>query len=180
MVWKQEKATSFHTELPSASVYAAGGACFRKPALQKLSVDICRGAAGVPRAQAGSLRLWLEWEPMGGGADVPPTLDLLAPLSLLVRASEGACCVLHGMGGSQLPWLVWPLGQPGLLGQLVPWWLRLKNAPAMQETQVPSLGQEDPLEKGMAAHSGILAWRILCIGEPAGLQSVGSQRVRHD
>lgn len=125
MVWKQEKATSFHTELPSASVYAAGGACFRKPALQKLSVDICRGAAGVPRAQAGSLRLWLEWEPMGGGADVPPTLDLLAPLSLLVRASEGACCVLHGIGGSQLPWLVWPLGQPGLLGQLVPWWLRL-------------------------------------------------------
>ena len=79
MVWKQEQATSFHTELPSASAYAAGGACFRKPALQKLSVGICRGAAGVPRAQAGSLRPWLEQEPTGGGAHVPPTLVLLAP-----------------------------------------------------------------------------------------------------
>lgn len=96
MVWKQEKATSFHTELPSASVYAAGGACFRKPALQKLSVDICRGAAGVPRAQAGSLRPWLEWEPTGGGADVPPTLDLLAPLSLLVRPLKE--CAVFCMG----------------------------------------------------------------------------------
>ena len=79
MVWKQEQATSFHTELPSASAYAAGGACCRKPALQKPSVGICRGAAGVPWAQAGSLRPWLEREPTGGGADVPPTLVLLAP-----------------------------------------------------------------------------------------------------
>lgn len=79
MVWEQEKATSFHAELPSASAYAAGGACFRKPAMQKLLVDVCRGAAGVPRAQAGSLRPWLEREPTGGGADVPPILVLLAP-----------------------------------------------------------------------------------------------------
>lgn len=79
MVWKQEKATSFHTELPSAPAYAAGGACFRNPTVHKLLVDIYRGAAGVPRAQASSLRPWLEQEPTGGGADAPPTLVLLAP-----------------------------------------------------------------------------------------------------
>ena len=52
--------------------------------------------------------------------------------------------------------------------------------PAMQETQVASLGQEDPLEKGMATHSNILAWRSPWTGEPGGLQSIGSQTVRHD
>ena len=56
----------------------------------------------------------------------------------------------------------------------------VKNLPAMQETWVQSLGQEDPLEKGMATHSSILAWRILWTEEPSGLQSMGSQRVRHD
>ena len=48
------------------------------------------------------------------------------------------------------------------------------NLPAMQETQVPSLGQEDPLEKGMATHPSILAWRIPWTEESAGLQSIGS------
>ena len=56
----------------------------------------------------------------------------------------------------------------------------VKNLPAIQETQVHSLGQEDPLEKGMATHSTILAWRILWIEKPDGLQSMGSQRVLHD
>ena len=56
----------------------------------------------------------------------------------------------------------------------------VKNLPAMQVTWVPSLGQEDSLEKGMATHSSILAWRIPWTEEPGGLQSVGSQRVRHD
>ena len=50
----------------------------------------------------------------------------------------------------------------------------------MQETQVQSLRQEDPLEEGMAAHSSILAWRIPWTEESGGLQSMGSQRVRHD
>ena len=50
----------------------------------------------------------------------------------------------------------------------------------MQETGVQSLGREDPLEEGMAAHSRILAWRIPWTEEPGGLQSMGSQRVRHD
>ena len=57
---------------------------------------------------------------------------------------------------------------------------RLKCLPAMQETWVRSLGWEDPLEKEMATHSSILAWRIPWMEEPGGLQSKGSQRVRHD
>ena len=56
----------------------------------------------------------------------------------------------------------------------------VKNLPAIQETQVRSLGQEDPLEKGMAAHSSILAWRIPWTEEPGRLQSMGSQRVRNN
>ena len=50
----------------------------------------------------------------------------------------------------------------------------------MQETLVQSLGQEDPLEKEMATHLSILAWRIPWTEEPGGLQSMGSQRVRHN
>ena len=57
---------------------------------------------------------------------------------------------------------------------------RLKHLPAMQETWVLSLGREDPLEKEMATHSSILAWRIPWTEEPGGLQSTGSQRVGHD
>ena len=56
----------------------------------------------------------------------------------------------------------------------------VKNLPAMQETKVLPLGQEDPLEKGMATHSSILAWRIPWTEEPSGPQSMGSQRVRHN
>ena len=56
----------------------------------------------------------------------------------------------------------------------------VKNLPAMRETQVQSLGQEDLLEKEMATHSSILAWRIPWTVEPGRLQSMGSQRVRHD
>ena len=54
----------------------------------------------------------------------------------------------------------------------------VKNMPAMQETRVQSLDQEDPLEKGMATHSSILAWRIPWTEEPRGLQSIGSHRAR--
>ena len=56
----------------------------------------------------------------------------------------------------------------------------VKNPPAVWETWVRSLGWEDPLEKGMATHCSILAWRIPWIEEPGGLQSMGSQRVGHD
>ena len=56
----------------------------------------------------------------------------------------------------------------------------VKNLPAMQETRVQSLGQEDPLEKEMATHSSILAWEIPWTEEPGRLQSMGSQRVGHN
>ena len=56
----------------------------------------------------------------------------------------------------------------------------VRNLPGMWETWVLSLGQEDPLEKGMATHSSILAWRIPWTEEPGGLQFTGSQRVEHD
>ena len=70
--------------------------------------------------------------------------------------------------------LIFILGfRASLLAQMV------KNLPAMQETWVQSLGQEDTLEKGMATHSNILAWRIPLTEEPGGLQSTGLQRVRH-
>ena len=56
----------------------------------------------------------------------------------------------------------------------------VKNLPATQETQVQSLGHEDPLQKEMATHSGILAWKIPWTEKPGGLQSMGSLGVRHD
>ena len=56
----------------------------------------------------------------------------------------------------------------------------VKNLPAMQETWVQPLGQEDPLEKEMATHSIILFWKIPWMEEPGKLQSMGSQRVGHD
>ena len=56
----------------------------------------------------------------------------------------------------------------------------VKNLPTMWETRVQPLGQEDPLEKGVATHSGSLAWEIPQTEEPGGLQSMGLQRVRHD
>ena len=56
----------------------------------------------------------------------------------------------------------------------------IKNPPAMQETRVRFIGQEDRLEKGMATHSSVLVWRIRWAEEPGGLQTTGSQRVGHD
>ena len=56
----------------------------------------------------------------------------------------------------------------------------VKNLPAMLEAWVQSLGQENPLEKEMATHSSILAWKIPWMEEPGGLQSMGPQRVGHE
>ena len=56
----------------------------------------------------------------------------------------------------------------------------VKKLPAMQETWVQSLGQEDPLEKGITPYPSLLAWRTPWTEEPGGLQSMGLQRVRHD
>ena len=64
--------------------------------------------------------------------------------------------------------------------QIFPVAQMVKNLPTMQETCVQSLGQEDPLEKGMAIHFSILAWKIPWTEEPGGLQFMGSQGVGHD
>ena len=64
------------------------------------------------------------------------------------------------------------------LSVLVAQWV--KNLPAMQETGVRFLGQEDPLEKGMATHPSVLVWRIPWTEEPGGLHSVGWHRIEHD
>ena len=56
----------------------------------------------------------------------------------------------------------------------------VNSLPEMLETQVQLLGREDPLEQEMATHSSILAWEIPWTKEPGGLQSMGSQRIRHD
>ena len=56
----------------------------------------------------------------------------------------------------------------------------VKHLPVVWESQVPSLGWEDPLEKAMATHSSTLAWKIPWTGEPGRLQSMGSQKVGHD
>ena len=70
-------------------------------------------------------------------------------------------------------WVTWE-NPSELVAQIV------KNLPAMQKTQVQSLGWEDTLEKGMATHSSILSWKISWVEEPGGLQSMGSWRVGHD
>ena len=76
-------------------------------------------------------------------------------------------------------WIVW--GESWLFNHLFSLVAqRLKRQPPMRETRVRSLGQEDPLEKEMAIHSSILAWRIPWTEKPSRLQSTGSQRVGHD
>ena len=69
---------------------------------------------------------------------------------------------------------LWQASWASLVAQMV------KNLPAVQENQVRSLGQEDPLEKGMAPHSSILAWRIPWTEEPGSLQFMGLQNIGHD
>ena len=81
------------------------------------------------------------------------------------------------------PWVPWV--NTASFKICVPLWSSLvaqaiNNLPAMRDTQVQSMGWEDPLEKGMATHSSVPAWRIPRTEEPGGLQSMGSQRVGHD
>ena len=94
---------------------------------------------------------------------------------------ESACNVgdlgfIPGLGRSPGEGISYPLQYScaSLVTQLV------KNLPVMQETWAQSLGWENPLEKGMATHSSILAWRISWTEEPGGLQSTGLQRIGHD
>ena len=77
-------------------------------------------------------------------------------------------------GPSPVPWNFSPLEKTSLMAQTV------KHLPTLRETRVRALGGEDPLEKEMATHSSTLAWKIPRTEEPCRLQSMGSQRVRHD
>ena len=100
---------------------------------------------------------------------VEETLEGLRFLQWLWGRDMGSSSYYAGIDSIFKP-VLWWLGT-SLVGQTV------KNLPAMQETWVRSLAQEDPLGKGMATHSSILAWRIPWTEEPGGLQSMVSQRV---
>ena len=89
----------------------------------------------------------------------------LIPLLLENARRQASCCRAFRRARIAIPLLIM---------KRLPWWL------AMQKARVWSLGQEDPLEKGMATHSSILAWRIPCTEEPSRLRSMGQQRVEHD
>ena len=87
-------------------------------------------------------------------------------LCFLCKGPEAGECLLYLSNSKEAPGL--------------PQWLSGKESTCQCRRWVQSLGQEDPLEKEMATHSSILAWRLLRTEEPGRLQSVGSQRVRYD
>ena len=86
------------------------------------------------------------------------------------KSRTGSLWMVHDLQGTVVPMSA---GRTRVWGPPVV--QKVKNLPVMQETWVSSLGREDPLEKGMATHSSILAWRILWTEEPRGLQSIGMQ-----
>ena len=147
----------------------------------------------APAAAFGELPMSHSWEPRGFFAPLPTILSNQwgegrpgqEVLHIAAHWKTPQQLVHRGCGGwvslrvSNFVQLQINLGT--ILGEGLLWWLRwYKNLPGMQETWVWSLDQEDPWEKGMATHSSILAWKILWSEEPGGLQSMGSQRVRHD
>ena len=111
----------------------------------------------------------------------------LFPEELTVECPLSAWALVSSKGGHSplclLPWGgvgLWCFESLSRPFQIFPSGSVVKNPPAMQETQVRSLGQEDPLEKEMATHSSIIAWRTPWTEELGRLQSMESQRVRHD
>ena len=92
----------------------------------------------------------------------------------LSHSSSGPRVVLRGTHTVDPAFCALPRSDTSLVAQMV------KHLPATQETQVKSLGWEDPLEKGITTHSSLLAWRIPWTEEPGQLQSMGLQRVEHD
>ena len=111
---------------------------------------------------------------------ITDSMDMsLSELRELVMDREAWRAVIHGVAKNRTRLSDWTeLNWEAFLSSLVA--QRLKSLPPMWETQVRSLGREDPLEKEMVTHSSILAWRIPWTEKPGRLQSTGSQRVRHD
>ena len=168
---------------------------------------MCREASGDSRNIWKSLR-W--WAPLSSESSLHPChgfMPVLALSSSAVSPRTVAHQAPLSMGFFQagiLEWIAfpppWDLPSPGIkptspafpalqedslpLGRHESWAspvAQLVNSlPAMQENRVQSLGWEDPLEKEMATHSSILAWRNPWTEEPGGLQNMGSQRVGHD
>ena len=103
---------------------------------------------------------------MAGLGAIPVFCSILVAMTTLATSSGGA------LGTTALHVISYLFG--------LPWWLSVKNQPATWETWVQSLGWEEPLEKEVATHSSVFAWRIPWTEEPGGLQTMGSQRVRHD
>ena len=95
-----------------------------------------------------------------------------------LEPSQAAALGDRGTSAKFLSWHHWRKNRIRKKASLVA--QTIKNLPVMQKTLVQSLGQEDPLEKGMVIYSSILAWRIPQTEEPGGLQSMGTQRVGHD
>ena len=131
--------------------------------------------SALPVRAPGSWRWWLDR--LGDltvgtlpGLVGPPRPGSRVPGVSTRRGPAGSCVTFQGLGSGARQC---PLGA-SLGAQTV------KNPPAVQETWALSLGRQDPLEKGMAARSCILGWRIPWTEEPGGLQFIGSQRVRHD
>ena len=109
-----------------------------------------------------------------------PLHFLVIPMRLREVKQSAQCHTPGKWLKKNYSWNLFSLNSVYLIPSVFPVAHMVKNLPAMQETWVWSLGQEDLLEKGMATHSSILAWRIPWTEEPGELQSVGSQRVRHD
>ena len=163
-----------------------GGAVFSKSLIQ-FSVD---GRGCVPS-------LLLDLRPNYGGGD-EDNGDLLQKVPCrycctlclwpwrrppLTHTSAGDSWTLIGMSGSVSCGVTAPFSWVLVHTRFClcpPWWLRVKHLPAMQETWVRSLGQEDPLEKEMATHSSTVAWKIPWTEKPGRPQGMGLQRVGHD
>ena len=136
--------------------WGEGDKLFRIEAWARVCCTPSMADAAVPRCPSHGLPRWLSGEELSGNAGDPGSIP--------------------GLGSSPGEGTAYPLqcSLASLVAQLV------KNPLAMQETWVQSLGWEDPLEKEKVTHSSILAWRIPWTEESDGLQSMGSQRVRHN
>ena len=123
------------------------------------------------KSQRGTIPHWSEWAGFKNlqVTDAAEDVEKREPSYNIGGIQAGAATVETCMEAPQKLKIELPDDLSSLVAQSV------KSLPAMQETRVRSLGWEDPLEKGMATHSSILAWRSLWTEEPGGLQSIASQ-----